>query len=276
MTPERKDKNAVADGAVTVNGMDGHCIISFHAGYGTGGAYTDAFLARPADGLPRPGVVLLSGMFGLTWTQRELTRYYARQGFVALSPNYVAEGKKGDRTNALRTKNSLDVGATVTNALVGGAAFLRSLPWVGPDNKVGIMGFCLGGGLALLAMARSDAFQAGVVYHQSLFPDVRELENINCKMQCHYGTEDHSTPEAEVNAFTKALDRFGKVYELHMYQGMGHSFAQFAPDADLPPAQRAATDLSFARSFEFFHRELDSSGAQPNADSRLANAGSAD
>ena len=254
MTSKRPSGNAVPS-------LEGEIIISFHAGYETNGVYTDAFLARPADGRPRPGVVLLSGMFGLTWTQREITRYYARQGFVALSPNYVSEGKKGDRAGALRTKNSLDVEGTVASALVGGANFLHSLPWVGPDNKVGIMGFCLGGGLALLALARSDAFKAGVIYHQSLFPDMRELENISCKLQCHYGTEDHSTPQAEVDAFTKALDRYGKEYELHMYEGMGHSFAQFAPDADLPAQQRRAADLSFARSFEFFHRELESSPA---------------
>jgi carboxymethylenebutenolidase len=195
-------------------------------------------------------------MFGLSWTQRELTRYYARQGFVALSPNYIAEGIPGDRTNALRTKNSLDIEVTVAR-LIGGAAFLRSLPWVGADRKVGIMGFCLGGGLALLALARSSAFQAGIVYHQSLFPDERELRNIQCKMQCHYGTEDSSTPQSEVDAFTAALDRFGKSYDLYIYKGMGHSFAQFAPDAELPVPQRAAADLSYARSFEFFHKELE-------------------
>jgi hypothetical protein len=159
MTSKRPSGNGAPDGVVSEKSIEGEIIISFHAGYETNGAYTDAFLARPADGLPRPGVVLLSGMFGLTWTQREITRYYARQGFVALSPNYVSEGKKGDRAGALRTKNSLDVEGTVASALVGGAD------------------------------------------------------------------------------------------------------AQFAPDADLPPQQRRAADLSFARSFEFFHRELESSSA---------------
>jgi carboxymethylenebutenolidase len=163
-----------------------------HAGYETNGVYTDAFLARPVDGAPRPGVVLLSGMFGLSWTQREITRIYARAGFVALSPDYLGGQRPSGRTDALHAKNSLEVNRAV-DQLAGGAAFLRSLPWVGPEGKVGIMGFCLGGGLVLLAAARTDAFQAGVVYHQSLFPDERELAGIDCKLQCHYGTEDHST-----------------------------------------------------------------------------------
>jgi len=234
---------------------DGEIIVSMHAGYETGGVYTDGFLARPADGPARAGVVLLSGMGGLTWTQREITRLYARAGFVALSPDFMGGRQPANRVEGLYAKNSLDVKGAVEQ-ITGGAAFLRSLPWVGAGGKVGIMGFCLGGGLALLAAGRTGAFQSGVIYHHSLFPDVRELEGIHCKLQCHYGTQDHSTPRTEVEAFTRALNRFGKSYELYWYEGMGHSFAQITPDAEVPADQRSATNLSYERSFEFLHREL--------------------
>lgn len=237
--------------------LDGEIVVSLHAGYDTNGVYTDAFLARPADAKgPRPGVVLLSGMHGLTFTQREITRRYASAGFVALSPDYLRGQTPDAHGAALHAKNSLDVGSTV-EALAGGAAFLRSLPWVGANGKVGIMGFCLGGGLALLACARTKAFDAGVIYHHSLFPDPRELAGISCIVQGHYGTEDHSTPREEVDSFTRAMDRLGKPYELHWYDGMPHSFAQITLDADVPPARRAASDLSYERSFEFLHRVLD-------------------
>jgi carboxymethylenebutenolidase len=243
-------------------GDTGERIISLHCGYTTpAGDYVDGYLARPVDGKPRPGVVLLSGMFGLAWTQREITRIYARAGFVALSPDYLLGRRPTNAVEALHVKNSLDPNRAVDH-LAGGADFLRSLPWVGPNGKVGIMGFCLGGGLVLLAAGRTDRFQAGVVYHQSLFPDSAELEGINCALQCHYGTNDHSTPREEVDAFTNALDRYGKDYELHWYEGQGHSFAQITPDKDVPPAQRAAANLSQERVFEFLHREL---GKAPKA-----------
>ena len=265
MTDARKGRTDATrdDDSKGNNGGDGETIISLHAGYETKGVYTNAFLARPAGSQTgRPGVVLLSGMHGLSWTQREITRMYARAGFVALSPDYMGGQLPESRTDALLAKNSLDVGPVV-EALAGGAAFLRSLPWVGPQGKVGIMGFCLGGGLVLLACGRTAAFDAGVVYHQSLFPDMRELEGIACNLQCHYGTEDHSTPKEEVDAFTKAMDRLGKPYELHWYEGMPHSFAQITPDAEVPPPRRAATDLSYARSFEFLHRELGGGANRP-------------
>jgi carboxymethylenebutenolidase len=230
-------------------------IFSLHAGYERNGVYTDAFLARPTHGKPCPGVVLLSGMHGLSHRQREITRYYARAGFVALSPDYMGGQKPQGRAEALRAKNALDVEETVER-LAGAAEFLRSLPWVGQEGKIGILGFCLGGGLALLAAARTESFQAGVIYHQSLFPDPRELENIECKLQCHYGTEDHSTPKYEVDAFTSTLDKYGKPYEIYWYENMGHSFAQIGPDEEVPGERRAAADLSHERSFAFFHREL--------------------
>ncbi len=231
-------------------------IVSLHAGYETPcGDYVNGYVARPVDGGPYPGVVLLSGMQGLTWTQREITRIYARAGFVALSPDFMNGQLPNGRTAALHAKNSLDVGRAV-DQIAAGAGFLRSLPWVEDKGKVGIMGFCLGGGLAILAAARTREFQAAVIYHQSLFPDPRELEKIACRLQCHYGTEDESTPRPEVEAFTKALDGYGVDYELHWYEGMGHSFAQITPDAQVPPERRAATELSQDRAFEFLHREL--------------------
>ncbi len=242
---------------------DGENIISLHAGYETNGVYTDAFLARPADGKPRPGVVLLSGMGGMTWMQREITRLYARAGFVALSPEYMGNLESLDHTKRLHAKNSLDVKSVVEN-IAGGAAFLGSLPWVAQRERVGVLGFCVGGGLALLAAARTDAFQAGVIYHQSLFPDMRELEGIDCRLQCHYGTVDHSTPRTEVDAFTQMLDGLGKPYELHWYENMGHSFAQITPDDDIPAAQRSAANLSYTRSFEFLRAEL--GGEEASAD----------
>jgi dienelactone hydrolase len=122
----------------------------------------------------------------------------------------------------------------------------------------------------LLATGRTDRFQAGVVYHQSLFPDMVELQGINCKIQGHYGTHDHSTPQEEVDAFAKAMDQYDKDYEIHYYEGQGHSFAQITPDADVPKEQRAAANLSQERAFEFLWRELSPESEQRRGRKRAA------
>ena len=53
-----------------------------------------------------------------------------------------------------------------------------------------------------------------------------------------------------------ALDQYDKEYEVQWYEGMGHSFAQIAPDASVPREQRDASDLSHERTYDFLWREL--------------------
>src|SRR3989304_6829362 len=171
-------------------------IVSLHAGYNAKGGVIHGFLARPAVSERRPAIVLLSAMWGLNWTQRELTRDFARAGFVALSPDLLHGQLPKDRVTALLAKTSLDVDQTVDD-IVAACRYLRKLPWVGAQGKLGVGGFCLGGGLALLALARTREFQAGVIHHHSVFPDPEELRGITCKILGHYEMEEEGTPREE-------------------------------------------------------------------------------
>lgn len=63
------------------------------------------------------------------------------------------------------------------NNIVDGVPYLRKLPWIG-KKKVAVLGFCMGGGLALYALAQSKAFAAGVIYYQSMFRDPEDLKGI--------------------------------------------------------------------------------------------------
>ena len=230
-----------------------HRIVSLHAGYDGPNGFVDGYVGRPADSGSYPGLVVISGMGGLNWFQREITRTFARAGFVALSPDLFDGALPEGRATQLRYKNSLDVQRTVEN-LSAGADFLRSLPWTADDAPVGIVGFCLGGGLVLLSLARTNTFGAGVVYYHSLFPDSEELEHIRVPMMCHYGTHDHTTPISEIEAFREALDRYEKQYELFMYEGVGHSFLN--PNQDSSERRAKAAEDSLERTFAFFRSHL--------------------
>ena len=81
--------------------------------------------------------------------------------------------------------------------------YLRKLPWVG-KKKVAVLGFCMGGGLALYALAQSKAFDAGVIYYQSMFPDPEDLKSISAPMLCHYGTDDRGTTQTEIDMFRES------------------------------------------------------------------------
>ena len=64
-----------------------HRVLSLHAGYETGGDFVDGYVARPATPGPHPGLVVISGMGGLNWFQREIACAFARGGFVAVAPD---------------------------------------------------------------------------------------------------------------------------------------------------------------------------------------------
>jgi carboxymethylenebutenolidase len=91
-------------------------------------------------------------------------------------------------------------------------------------KSVAVLGFCMGGGLALYAVARSRAFAAGVIYYQSLFPDPEDLKGITAPLLCHYGTDDPGTTKTEIEMFRETLDKYKKKYEIEMYDGAGHAF----------------------------------------------------
>ena len=127
----------------------------------------DAFLSRPQSRGPHPAVVVISGMGGLNWFQREMNRTFARAGFVAISPDLFDGYQAPDSASQLLAKNSLDVDQTVRN-LAAATEYLRALPWVDTSAAVGVIGFCLGGGLAVAAHLVQTAMilLAGAVVQQ--------------------------------------------------------------------------------------------------------------
>jgi carboxymethylenebutenolidase len=241
-------------------------IISLHAGYDHAGDTVDGYIARPIAPGTHPAVVLISGMSGLNPFQREMTRVFARAGFVTLSPDLFDGYSAPDHSSALLAKNSLDINATV-DRLAAASDWLRQLPWVEDNAQIGVIGFCLGGGLALLTLGRTDAFGAGVIYYQSLFPDPAELAGISTKLQCHYGTADKSTPAEEVDRFRTEIDRLSIKNEVHFYQGLGHSFLN--PSQESSSNRNDAAELSLERTFKFLHQEVGNPTVDPEAQSEI-------
>jgi len=244
---ETQEKPAISESRVTESGetVEGkkrvaERIVSMHAAHLSGQEVVDGFLSRPAAGGERPAIVLVHGYRGLNDDQRAVTRRFAQEGFVCLSPD-LFEGKtfRTPEECALR-KTSLEIPRAV-NKIIDSVPYLRQLPWVG-NKKVAVLGFCMGGGLALFALAQSKAFDAGVIYYQSLFPDPEDLQGITAPLLCHYGTDDHITNTREIAMFRDTLDKYKKKYEIEMYEGAGHSFL------NNPPGKNAAIQDAAAKS----------------------------
>ncbi|MBI2230537.1 MAG: dienelactone hydrolase family protein [Deltaproteobacteria bacterium] len=227
-------------------------IVSMHAAYRSGKEVVDGFLSRPTAGEPRAAIVLVHGYRGLDDGQRAVTRRFAQEGFVCLSPDLFHGKTYHTLEDCALKKTSLDIPRAVTN-IVDSVPYLRKLPWVG-KKKVAVLGFCMGGGLALYAVAQSRAFAAGVIYYQSLFPDPEDLRDIRAPLLCHYGTDDPGTTKTEIEMFRDTLDRHKIKYEIEMYEGAGHAFLNNPQGKN--PANLEAAGKSVTRTVKWLRKTL--------------------
>ena len=227
-------------------------IVSMHAAHRSGKDVVDGFLSRPTAGGERPAIVLVHGYRGLDDGQRAVTRRFAQEGFVCLSPDLFHGKTYHTLEECALKKTSLDIPRAV-NQIVDSVPYLRKLPWVG-KKKVAVLGFCMGGGLALYALAQSKAFAAGVIYYQSMFPDPEDLKTITAPMLCHYGSDDRGTTQTEIDMFRDSLERHKKKYQIEMYPGAGHAFLN--NPSSKSAANRDAAEKSVATTAKWLKRVL--------------------
>lgn len=226
-----------------------HEIVSMHAHYRSDGTDVHGYLSRPVDAGPWPAVVLVHAYTGMGPHYRDLARRLAREGTVVLAPDIYHGETADDHAEAAKLKTSLDIEAAVAE-MVDGAAYLRDLPYV--DAGAGVLGFCMSGGLALLAAARGD-FDAAVAYYPSIYPDEAALAGIDCPLLLHYGTADEVTPASEMANLRAALDDAGVDYEYREYEGADHAFLNDTYERRHDPEAAAE---SWEHTVEFFQRHL--------------------
>ena len=227
-------------------------IVSMHAAHRSGKEVVDGFLSRPSAGGERPAIVLVHGYRGLDDGQRAVTRRFAQEGFACLSPDLFHGKTYHTLEDCALKKTSLDLAKAVDN-IVDSVPYLRKLPWVG-NKKIAVLGFCMGGGLALYALAQSKAFAAGVIYYQSLFPDPQDLKDIDAPLLCHYGTDDPGTTKSEIAMFRETLEKYKKKYEIEMYRGAGHAFLNNPQTKN--PANREAAEKSVTKTAKWLRKAL--------------------
>ncbi len=225
-------------------------IVSMHALYTGKGGRSDGFLSRPIAPGRWPAIVIGHEWWGLVDWSREFNRIMAAEGFVALTPDLFHGQSTSDFATAGKLKTSLDVNAAVQE-MIDAVPYLKSLPFV--SDRVGVMGFCMGGGLAILAACRSANFDAAVIFHHSIWPDPKEVEKLSCPLQGHYGLADTTTAPAEAQKFENQLKQFKKVNEVYYYEGAGHGWLD---PADKQRHRPEVAKLSMQRTIEFFKKHL--------------------
>jgi len=222
-------------------------IIEFASNGSTGRGY----LARPsADAANGKGVIVLQEYWGLVPHIEQVADRFAAAGYTALAPD-LYRGKTTKRDDeAFSMLLELDL-ARAEKDLRGAVAELQRQPTV--SGKVGVVGFCMGGQLALLAATTSPEVGAAVDFygiHPKLTPDFSRLA---CPVLGLFAENDTFVDAAAVNRLVAAINESGKSIEAHTYPGVAHAFFNDSRPEVYDPT--AAAD-AWRRTLDFFQRNI--------------------
>jgi carboxymethylenebutenolidase len=236
--------------------------------YTSDGATVKAYFARPEGTGPWPGVIMIHENPGLTPHRQDVTRRLASEGYVVLTPNLYSriggEIPRGD--DELEWKRQIaraSVDEQVFADIVNGAAYLRKRPDVQGD-RLGLIGFCMGGQKVLYAACHTDMFRCTVAFYGPVTAraetrdDGRDrsylpfIPNLAGPLLYHVGDKDTACPPHEVEQLKQILTEQGKNFELHVYPGALHAFH----DDTSPRHHPEAATLAWERTLPFFERYL--------------------
>jgi carboxymethylenebutenolidase len=233
---------------------------------GAGGDAVHAYFARPIGRGPFPAVVLFHHLPGWDEWYREVTRLFAHHGYVAVCPDlYCRDGHGAPDDVAARVRAE---GGPPDERVVGDASgcvqMLRAQPIA--SGKVGYFGTCSGARHAYLAACRGPAVDAVVncwggrivvseaelTERQPVAP-VDYTADLPCPVLGIFGNEDHNPTPADVDVLEAALQRHGKDYEFHRYDGAGHGIFYH----DRPASYRAEQAVEgWGKVWDFLARTL--------------------
>jgi carboxymethylenebutenolidase len=213
-----------------------------------------AYLAVP-DKACRGSILLIQEIFGVTPAMRAIADDYAREGYTVLVPDIywriernldLGNGEDpSQRDEAVRysTRYNESLG---TDDLVAAAEWLRTAS--GVSSKPALMGFCLGGRMAVRVAAKADFACMVSMYGVGLTKLAPEISATRCAMQFHYGDNDnHNSPAAIDEVRSIVASRQRRDDEFFVYTGAEHAFYnrfrldRFNPDAHQLARQRVLT-----------------------------------
>ena len=203
----------------------------------------------PEGGLP--GVIMIHEWWGLNDNIKTTARRLAGEGYRVLAVDLYMGEVATTRDEAMQLMG----GATSNED--GTAANLRAanhyLRGEHGASKVGVMGWCFGGGQSLnAALLMPDHLDAAIIYYGRLSTDRDALANLSMPVLGFFGSEDGGIPVDRVRAFESTLNELEKNVEVHIYEGAGHAFAN--PSGQ--DYQEAAATDSWAKTLAFLKETL--------------------
>jgi len=208
------------------------------------------YLVRPAKATGKlPGVVVVHENRGLNPYIEDVARRVAKAGFLALAPDGLSSvgGYPGNDDKGRDLQRQVDP-AKLMNDFFAAIEFLMQGDRT--TGKVGITGFCYGGGVANAAAVAYPELAAAVPFYGRQ-ASAADVPRIKAPLLLHYGELDKGINEGWP-AYETALKAAGKTYEAHIYPGANHGFH----NDSTPRYDEAAAKLAWERTVAWFKRYL--------------------
>ncbi len=188
--------------------------------YKANGGVATGYLAWPNRRGPVPGIVLIQEWWGLDDHIKDVSRRFAAEDYVVLSPDLFHGKATKEPSEAMKLTQSMDRDHAMKE-LNGAVAFLKGQPF--STGKVGVIGYCLGGGLSLATACANRDVNACVVYYGGNPTPIDAVRNLNCSLLGVYAEHDERTT-AGVAPLKEVLAKAGKKHDIHIYPGTQHAF----------------------------------------------------
>lgn len=212
-----------------------------------------AYLSRPKNGGKLGAVIVIHENRGLVDHIKDVTRRFAKDGFVALGVDLLSRSGGTDQfktpEEAIAAIGKLTKDG-VEEDLHSAVAHLKKQSFV--NGKVGVVGYCWGGGQSLNFATKCKELNAAVVYYGRNPDPLDAAQNIPCPVLGNYGEDDPNIMPG-VEPLKAVLTKHGKGFDIKIYPGAKHAFNNNTnPDRYHPEAARDA----WARTVSFFKKNL--------------------
>lgn len=215
-----------------------------------GGGTIKALLSKPADAKQKlGGIVVVHENRGLNPHIEDVARRAALAGFISIAPDaltplggYPGNDDKGRELQSKRDKNEM------LEDFIAAYDYLKNHEDC--NGKVGVVGFCFGGGIANSMAVRIPDLSAAVPFYGGQ-PASEDVSKIKAPLLLHYAALDTRVNEGWP-AYEAALKENGKEYTAYIYPDVNHGFH----NDTTPRYDKAAAELAWQRTIDFFKEKL--------------------